>query len=174
MMRNVERERGSVLVLVMTLLAALFAAGATVLYLQLSSTRSAGLVNRTRSALYCAEAGIAMARPILGNNYASWSAALDNDPGTVPAFQYPIVGDIDNPPDGVNDFSVTIRDNDDELPPLENNPNKDNDLSIYIVSRCTKFGDMPRTVMELVTYQGGGNVYRNQSGFGPGGTGNKN
>ncbi len=172
-MRNPERgQQGSILVLVMTLLAALFAAGATVLYLQLSSTRSAGLMNRTRSALYCAESGVVAARPIIGNNYASWPAALDADPGTNPAFVYPIVGDIDG--DGTNDYSVTIRDNDDELPPLPNNPNADNDLSVFIVSRCTKYGDMPRTVMELVTYQGGGNVYRDQAGFGPGGTGNKN
>lgn len=156
----------------MTLLAALLAAGATVLYLQLSATRSAGLVTRTRSALFCAEAGLVAARAQIGNNYAVWNSLLDGNPATNPPW-YPIVGDIDNPPNG-NDYSVTIKDNDDELPPLANNPKKDNDLSVFIVSRCTKFGDMKRTVMELVTYQGGGNLYRNQAGFGPGGTGNKN
>jgi len=167
-----DEQRGAVLVLVMTLLAALFAAAATVLYLQLSSTRSAGLVSRSRGALFCAEAGLVAARPIIGNNYASWPAALDQNPATTPAFVYPIVGDIDN--DGVNDYSVTIRDNDDELPPRVNDPSNDNDLSVFIVSECTKYPDMKRKVMELVTYQGGGNVYRNQAGYGPGGTGNKN
>lgn len=165
-------QRGAVLVLVMTLLAALFAAGATVLYLQLSATRSSGLVNRSRSALYCAEAGLAAARPIIGNNYASWTAALDGNPATNPAFAYPIVGDIDG--DFNDDYIVTIRDNDDELPPRDNDPKTDNDLSVFIVSECTKYPDMKRKVMELVTYQGGGNVYRNQGGYGPGGTGNKN
>lgn len=52
--RVVETERGSILILVMTLLTALFAAGATMLYLQLSSTRAAQLVVGDRSALYCA------------------------------------------------------------------------------------------------------------------------
>jgi len=167
-------ERGSVLVLVMTLLAALLAAGATVLYLQLSSTRSASMMTQMRSALYCAEAGAVRARTVFGNGYASWNAALDTDPGTVPTFQHPLVGDIDG--DGNNDYSVVIRDNDDELPPGQpvNNPEKDNDLAVFIVSTCTKYPDMPRTVMELVTYQGGGNVYKDQARFSSQGTGNKN
>ena len=52
-------ERGTIMVLVITILAALLAAAAVALYLQVSSTRAAGISSHTRSSLYCAEAGLA-------------------------------------------------------------------------------------------------------------------
>jgi hypothetical protein len=164
-------QRGSIMVIVMTILAALLAGGAIALYLQLSSTRAAGSIRESRSALYCAEAGLQAARPLIGANYAEWVNILDGDPDTDPSW-YPVRGDLDG--DGVNDYEVRIRDNDDEMPPLDNDPTRDNDLRVFIISRCTKYPDTPREVLELVRFEGGGNVYRNQSGQGSGNTGNAN
>lgn len=165
-------QRGSIMVLVMTILAALLAGGAVALYLQLSSTRSAGSIRESRSALYCSEAGLQAAREVVGANYAEWVNILDGDPSTDPTTWYPITGDLDG--DGTADYEVRIRDNDDELPPLPNDPTRDNDLRVFVISRCTKYTDTPREVLELVKFEGGGNVYRNQSGQGAGNTGNAN
>jgi hypothetical protein len=43
-----------------------------------------------------------------------------------------------------------------------------------VVAKCTRYADTPREVLELITYEGGGNVYRNQSGQGAGNGGNVN
>ena len=166
-------QRGTVMVLVITILAALLAGAAVALYLQLSSTRAAGYTAWSRGSLYCAEAGLAAARPLVGENYAVWPALIDTDSANDPAW-YPLIGDIDDPPDGQPDYIVTVRDNDDEFPPLANDPTRDNDLQVFIVSTCTKYSDTPTTVLELVTYQGAGTVYRDQSGGGSGNTGNQN
>jgi hypothetical protein len=79
--------------------------------------------------------------------------------------------DIDG--DGVADFTITLKDNDDELPPLANDTTRDNDLKVYVVSTCTKYPDTPKQVIELVQYNGGGNCYQSQQG-GCGGNGNSN
>lgn len=172
--RNPSRgEQGSIMVVVITLIAALLVGAGISVFLQVSDTRSTGLIRAARSSLYCAEAGLAAARPMIGVNYALWPEMLDADPSNDPPW-YPITGDIDDPPDGVPDFEVTIRDNDDELPPNPNDLNLDNDLRIFVVSRCTKYPETPREVLELVMYQGGGNSYRNQSGQGAGNSGNAN
>ncbi len=161
------------MVIVVTMLAALLAGAGIAIYLQISDTRSTSLVRATRSALYCAEAGLAASRPIIGSQYGAWQQLLDADASNDPSW-YPIVGDLDDPPDGINDYEVRIRDNDDELPPLPNDPTRDNDLRIFVVSRCISVPDAPREVLELVTYRSGGSVYRNQSGQGSGNTGNVN
>jgi hypothetical protein len=159
------------LVLVLSIIAALFAAGSVALYLQLSSTRNAGLIRSVRAALYCAESGLVAARPVVGGNYAMWATWLQGTATTTPAV-YPIVGDIDG--DGTNDFEVTIRDNDDEQSPLTNDTTVDNDLQVFVVSKCTKYAETPREVLELIVYQGAGMNYRDQSGGGSGNTGNQN
>jgi hypothetical protein len=159
------------MVLVMIILVALLAGGAVMLSLQLGSTKQVALASSARGALFCAESGLAASRSVVGANYADWADVLDSDPSNDPGW-YPITGDLDG--DGVDDYSVTIQDNDDELPPLDNDPTKDNDLKIFVLSTCTMYPDTPQEILELVTYEGGGAVYRNQSGQGSGNTGNAN
>ena len=143
-----DPERGTILVLVITILAALLSAAAVALYLQVSSTRAAGITSRTRSSLYCAEAGLAAARSLIADQTTNWADLLSGNTSAYP--WYPIQGDIDDPPDGVNDYIVTVRDNDDEFP---NDPTVDADDQIFIVSTCVKYPDSPREVLELVSRQ---------------------
>jgi hypothetical protein len=164
-------QRGSLMVMVMIILVALLAGGAVMLSLQLGSTKQAGLASDSRGALFCAEAGLAAARPVIGANYSTWSDAIDSDTSNDPAW-YPITGDLDG--DAVDDYEVTLEDNDDEFAPTADDPDHDNDLKVFVKSSCTKYPDTPREVLELVSYEGGGSVYRNQSGSGGGNTGNEN
>ena len=161
------------MVLVLIILVALLAGAAVVLNLQMSSTKQVGLVSQARASLFCAEAGLSQGKTIMGANYALWNDILDTDTSNDPSW-YPIRGDIDDPPDGIADYEVTVRDNDDELPPAANDTTHDNDLKIFIVSRCLKYPETPREVLELVVYNMGNQVYRNQSGQGSGNTGNAN
>jgi len=170
--RDAQRQRGTIMVLVITILAALLAGGAAALYLQVSSTRAVGLVASSRGALYCAEAGLAASRQLV-NDQAVWAALIDGNPANDPPW-YPISGDIDEPPDGVTDYVVTVIDNDDEQPPLANDPTVDTDLSVFLRSTCTKYPNTPSTVLEMVSYSAAGSVYRNQAGQGSGSTGNTN
>ncbi len=162
-----NRESGMAMVLVITVLAALLAIGAIGLSLQLDSTKSTSLVKDSRSALYCAEAGIAFARNELTANRNIWNDLLDADTANDPPW-YPLVGDYDQ--DGVNDFSVTVRDDGDDT-----DLTTDSNDTIIVVSVCTKFlPRAPSTVMEVISMQGQGFSYRNQSGQGAGNTGNAN
>jgi hypothetical protein len=167
------RERGVALVLVLIVVMGLTTVGLLAIYATMGETRSTSYGVDSKAALYCAEAGLAKARPIIGANYPAWAAILDGNPANDPAW-YPITGDLDVPPDGVNDFVVTIRDDDDEPAGAANDPTHDNNLSVYVVSTCTRYPDTPRQVTELIHYQGVGNVYRAQAGHGPSNTGNAN
>lgn len=159
------------MLLVATILVALLAGGGVALYLQLQGTKSAGLVKAARTSLYCAEAGLAAARPIITRNQAGWDNVLDEDSGNDPDW-YPITGDADN--DGTSDFEVTIRDNDDERLPAANDPTKDSDRRVFAVSRCTRNADVMREVSELLIVSSGRHVYRNQDGGGGFNNGNQN
>lgn len=164
--RQKHDESGMAMVLVITVLAALLAIGAIGLSLQLNSTKSATLVKDNRAALYCAEAGIAKARNVLVANRSVWNDLLDGNPNALP--WYPITGDIDG--DGVDDYSVTIRDDGDDT-----TLTADSNDTIIVTSACTKFlPAAPATVIEVISMQGQGNEYRNQSGQGAGNTGNAN
>lgn len=162
-------ERGSTMVVVLAILVALLSAGAVALYLQVADTRTTSLVKKSRESLFCAEAGLGSGRAVFGENYAQWDTFLDGDPDNDPS-TYPLVGDMDG--DGEMDYEVTIRDNDDEFPTPD--PTVDADLQVFIVSRCIKYPDIPREVMELVAFEGMGSVYRNQQGQGQGNTNNNN
>lgn len=164
-------ERGSIMLVVAMVLIALLAGGGIALYVQVSATRSTGYLATSRSALYCAEAGLAVGRRIIGQNVGDWQSILDASDTNDPSW-YPITGDLDG--DGTPDYEVTVRDNDDELPPDANNPQVDNDLSLFVVSRCTRYPETPREVFELVSFSTGGGGYRNQAGQGTGNTGNAN
>lgn len=170
-MRARSSEQGSIMLVVALILVALLAGGGIALYVQVSATRSTSYLISSRSALYCAEAGLAAGRRISGQNVSQWGAILDGSDQNDPSW-YPISGDLDG--DSVADYVVTIRDNDDELPPKANNPQADDDLSVFVVSRCTRYPETPREVFELVRFATGGGGYRNQAGQGTGNTGNAN
>lgn len=164
-------ERGSAMIIVMVILVALLGAGAVAIHLQVSDTKATGLIKAGRDSLYCAEAGLNYARPIVGEFFATWPEVLDGDDANNPDW-YPIEADLDD--DGELDFRVTLEDNDDERPPAVNDRTKDRDLRVFVVSECLKFPDTPRKVLELVSYRGGGTYYRNQAGQGSSNTGNIN
>ena len=171
MSRN--KQRGAAMMVVMIVMAALMTAGGVAIYVSTSETRSTGYVASSRQALFCAEAGLAAARSTVTANYASWGAVLDATVGNDPAW-YPIEGYLDDTGSGDPDYIVTIRDNDDEKAPAANDPANDTDLQVYVQATCLKFPEIPRSVTELVEYQGGGYVYRNQAGQGAGNSGNAN
>jgi hypothetical protein len=169
--RNDPGQRGAAMLLVSTILIALLAGGGVALYLQLQNTKSAALVKASTNSLYCAEAGVIAARPSIALNFLTWPVLLDGNDGNDPDW-YPIRGDLDG--DGVNDYEVTIRDNDDEVPPAPNNPAFDNDRRVFAIGRCLQNSDVSREVVELLVVAGGGYVYRNQAGGGGWNTGNQN
>ena len=148
------------------LVAALLGGGAVLVSMQVSSTRGAAITRSKMSSVHCAEAGVVAARATVAASYAEWNAALAA--GTEPSWLAALDHDLDD--DGVADFAITLRDNDDEA---TNDLTRDNDLSVYIVSRCTKFSETPSEVLELVRFNGGGNCYQAQLG-GCGGNANAN
>ncbi len=167
------RQRGSALMTSLIILSGLLVAAGASVYLMTAETRSTGYTAMSRRSLFCAEGGLAMARPIVAANYATWDAVLDGDPSNDPPW-YPITGYLEANATGTPDFTVTLKDNDDELPPLTNDANRDNDLMVFLVSRCTRYPEHPRTVMQLVEYTAAGHTYRNQAGQGGFNTGNTN
>ena len=56
------------MIVVMVILVALLSAGAIALYLQVAETRSASLIKQSRESLFCAEAGLAVGREMLGEH----------------------------------------------------------------------------------------------------------
>lgn len=168
--RRRNGQRGSAMLVTLIIIGALLAGAAVLVSLQLAGNRSTDLTRSGMSALYCAEAGLAAARPVVAANYASWSASLTassggdlSEPGWISAA---IDHDLDLPADGGADFEVYIIDNDDE--PSANNRAADTDFSVYIVSQCTKYTDTPVELRELVLYNGGTKAYESQLGGGTG------
>jgi hypothetical protein len=166
---HLRGERGAALVVTMRVVVALLAAGALALYLQMADTHSAQYVTQGRGALFCAESGLAGARDYVSDNSVDWPQMLDTDTSNDPD-GYPVEGDLDG--DGVNDWRVVIRDDDDEFP--TNDPNVDANGTIFLVSTCLQYPDTPREVLEMISFSGGGTNYRNQSGQGAGGSNNVN
>ena len=161
-------QRGSAMLVTLVIVAALLAGGTVLVSMQMSSNRATEVTSSGTSALYCAEAGLAAARPLMANNYNNWNANLGTD--LEPSFLSSISHDIDG--DSVNDFVITIKDNDDELL-AANDPNVDQDLQIFVTSTCIKYPETPKAVVELVRYTGTGNCYSAQQG-GNAGNGNDN
>ena len=73
-----------------------------------------------------------------------------------------------------SDFTLSIRDNDDEFPPATVDRCTTPIWRVFIVSRCTKYGETIKEVEELVEYSGGGQNYRTQQGLGRYSGGNNN
>jgi hypothetical protein len=168
--RRHNRQRGSAMLVTLIIIGALLAGAAVLVSLQLASNRSTDLTRSGMSALYCAEAGLAAARPVVAASYGQWGTALqDSSSGT---FTEPswiasaIDHDLDVPGGGAVDFDIYIFDNDDE--PSANDRAVDSDLSVYIVSTCRKYPDTQVQVRELVLYNGGTQPYDWQAGGGTG------
>jgi hypothetical protein len=175
-----QRERGSAMLVTMILITALLAGAGVLLSLQLSSTRSADLTRTNISAVFCAEAGLAAARPIVAENYAqlrvSLCATYRTDPASCvePAWLSAAIDagathDLDG--DGDADFALYIRDNDDEAG--TNDPTVDNDLRVFVSARCLMYPDTPKQVDELVEHNGSFGCIGNMIG-GADGDGNSN
>jgi len=155
-----DPQRGSAMLVTLILTAALLGGAGVLVSTQLASNRSIDVVRTGTLSAYCAEAGLAAARPIVLANYALWASALGT--GTEPSWLSAISHDLDG--DGAADFVITLKDNDDEVPPATNNLLRDNDLRIFIVSRCVKYSEVPKEIAELVQYSGGGTCYQAQQG----------
>jgi hypothetical protein len=166
-----DPQAGAALIVILVIVVALLAAGGVAIFLGNSETRSAGYVAEARRALYCAEAGLAAGRAIVSENRDSWNDALG---GTNPPGWYPITGFVDVAGGTVPDYRVTIVDNGDEADGVPNDPTVDTDSQVFVVARCEKYPDTPRTIVEMVSFTTAGFNYRNQSGQGAGNTGNTN
>lgn len=161
-------QRGSAMLVTLIIVSALIAGGAVLVSMQMSSNRAAEVTNTGVASLYCAEAGLSAARPVVVANYPNWAGNLST--GIEPSWLAGIDHDIDK--DGINDFVVTLQDNDDDLTG-PNDLTTDQDLRIFVVSKCTKYPDNPKQVEELVRYSGGVQKYKAQAG-GNAGNGNDN
>src|ERR1044071_9447894 len=73
-MRN--RERGSAMLVTMIIIAALFAGGVVLVSMQLASNKSSEVGRTGMTALYCAEAGLSAARPVVAANQSNWATAI--------------------------------------------------------------------------------------------------
>jgi hypothetical protein len=165
-----DAERGSAMLLTLILITALLGGAAVLVSVQLAANRSTELIRAGMLSTYCAEAGLAAARPTVLANFPLWAGSLGT--GSEPAWLASAVNhDLDG--DGVADFVITLKDNDDELAPLVNDPTQDTDRQIFVLSTCTKYSEVPRQFEELVQYTGGGTCYQSQEG-GCGANGNSN
>jgi len=157
-------ERGSAMLVTMIVIAALLAGAAVLASMQLSSNRSTELTRNGLAALYCAEAGLSSTRQTVISNQGLWDAALvANCADTVcttlvePAWITALDRDIDD--DGSVDFTVSIRDDDDDV-----NQDDDANDTIFVVARCIKYPDSPRVVEQLLLYKPAANPYGCQTG----------
>lgn len=162
----------------MIIISSLLAGAAVLVSMQLAGNRASDLTRTGLEATYCAEAGLAIARPAVMANIANWNAALATCNNTYPCSPEPSwLASLDHTVDGSGvgtDFTIFIRDNDDEFPPASLDPLHDSDLRVFIVSRCVKYGETIKEVEELVEYSGGGQNYRTQQGLGRYSGGNNN
>ncbi|HUS32899.1 MAG TPA: hypothetical protein VMZ53_30565 [Kofleriaceae bacterium] len=149
-------ERGSAMIVTLIIIASMLAGAAVLVSMQLAGNRSTDLSRTGMTSLHCAEAGLASSRALVKANFAQWGTAITASAGgntNLPSFLSTIDRDIDN--DGSDDFTVYLKDNDDEGAPTANDLTKDQDLRVFVISKCTKFPDNPKQVMELVQYTGG-------------------
>jgi type II secretory pathway pseudopilin PulG len=160
------KERGSAMLVTMIIIAALLAGAAVLASMQVSSNRSTELTRNGLAALYCAEAGLTTARALVSTNYGNWDAALTancTDDGNCNTVLQPtwLGGSHDIDGDTIDDYMLSIRDNDDDL---ANNGADDSDEKVFIVSRCIKYPDSPRQIEELIHYKPAMNPYACQGG----------
>lgn len=167
-------ERGSALMITMILVVVMLAGGTALVRLGISATRSVDTVQDSKSSLHCAEAGLSAARTLVAASYTQWNASLCNGcvqsaPASEPAWLAGIDHDLDD--NGTADFVITLVDNHDETG--TNDPTRDNDLQVFMVSTCIQSAEVRKQVQELVRFNGAGNCYQAQLG-GCGGNSNAN
>jgi hypothetical protein len=172
-------QRGSAMLVTMIVISSLLAGAAVLVSMQLASNRSSDLTRTGLAATYCAEAGLDAARSVVAANFSNWAASLaacgaGPYPCAEPGWLSSALGTQNLSGGTGSDYWVYIKDNDDEQPPLPNNPQIDNDLRVFVVSRCIKYADTVKEVEELIQYSGGGQDYRSQQGLGRYGGGNNN
>ncbi|HTL39076.1 MAG TPA: hypothetical protein VL326_38365 [Kofleriaceae bacterium] len=164
-MRN--PQRGSAMLVTLIIIAALLGGAVVLVSMQLTSNRSSELARTGNAAMYCAEAGLAAARPTVASSQTSWAASLAvsaTGDTTEPSWLAAGIGSHDLDGDTVADFEVYILDNDDETS-TTNDRAVDVDNRIFIVSRCKKYGDTPKEVRELIEYVSQtGTCYESQEG----------
>lgn len=168
-------QRGSAMLVTLIVIIALLAGAAVLVSLQMSSNRSVDLTRSSTSALYCAEAALSAARPVVANNYTQWPTALAASAGgntAEPSWLASGIGSHDLDGDTVDDFTVYIKDNGDEGTNTDD-PSSDKDLQVFIVADCTKYPDTPKQLTELVLYNGQVPCFPGQQG-GCDGDGNSN
>lgn len=145
----------------MIVLGALLAGGAVLVSIQISSNKSMDLTRTGMTALYCAEAGLSAARPLVANNFANWPGNLGTNVEPTwlnsPALNHDLDGD------GDDDFVITLKDNADEGVAADA-PATDTDLQIFIISTCTGVPETAKQVSELVLYNGAAPCYPGQQG----------
>ncbi len=177
-------QRGSAMLVTMIIIASLLAGAAVLVSMQLASNRSSDMTRSGIAATDCAESGLNAARSFVVANIANWNAALATCgsgatyPCAEPTWLTYAGGGVTHDSTGSNgsnqDYTLYLKDNDDELPPSPNDPSHDSDLRVFVVSRCTKYTDTVKEVEELIEYTGGGQNYRAQQGLGRLGGGNNN
>ncbi len=163
-------QRGSAMLVTMIVVSALLAGAAVLVSMQLASSKSTDLERNGLASLYCAEAGMTLAQPVIIANYSQWAGSLCTTMPSCPEPPWLTTGfnhDLDG--DGISDVTVYIKDNDDSDPSLAN----DTDNTIFIVSTCTKYPDTPKQVEELINYTPTPTCYAGQQG-GCNGRGNSN
>ena len=163
-----DPQRGSAMLVTLIIVAALLAGAAVLVSMQLSSNRAMELTRNGTASLYCAEAGLNAVRTTVSSNADLWAGNLGT--GTEPSFLAVVNHDIDG--DSINDFMVTLEDDDDEMSGT-NDKTTDINSKIFIVSKCTKYPDTPKTVKELIEYIPQPVCYPGQEG-GCNGRGNAN
>jgi hypothetical protein len=164
-------QRGSAMLVTMIVVSALLAGAAVLVSMTLASSKSTDLERNGLASLYCAEAGMTLAQPVIIANYSQWAGSLCTTMPNCPEPPWLTAGfnhDLDG--DGVPDVTVYIKDNDDEVP---SNPAVDSDNKIFIVATCTKYPDTPKQVEELILYIPTPTCYQGQQG-GCNGRGNNN
>jgi hypothetical protein len=142
-----RREQGSAMIIVLVAIAAMLTSAAVLVHMTRGTLNSVSVHRDGLTGLYCAEAGLSSVKPTVIANVGSWNSALGT--GTEPAWLGPVSHDVDG--DGTSDFTVTLRDNDDEA---VNDPSTDSDSAVFVVSTCTKYPDSPTQVTELITSTG--------------------
>jgi hypothetical protein len=186
---SLARQRGSALLIVMGVLAAMALMAVGVLAYASQGRSRAVRASRKVDRYSCSESGLQLARAFYGNNYANWNTYLA-DPthynasspalATGPAALY-----VDLDSDGAPDVYLYIRDNADELPPAVDNPARDNDQAVIVGARCISPTLEPRRddgtvdpaalVSEgLLQYNVSGATYTAQATGGASGNGNQN
>ncbi len=149
-------ESGSAMLVTLIIISALLAGAVVLVSMQLSSNRSTDLTRSSMTALYCAEAGLLAARRVIANapatdRNAALAVSATGDLSE-PAFLATGIASHDIDGDGVSDFHVYIKDNDDELATAgSNNRAADIDNQIWLISVCDKYPETPKAVSELIS-----------------------